>query len=203
MGLAKTIGALSLSAGAIILAIGLTLVRWKNWSPVNEALLLKAGNHTEVSFRAEFSARHYIYLIVKPGEDWKHTQCLLGAEMYTDICKDIPSVVDVSWTVSSQGNLIDRGDSSKWLGARGGTGRLIGVFETKKSVPYTFSISVNSDGIALNPLDPKVTVEVDDRILEQYIIEAAILQWVGGIVAALGLIVLGWRLWATGVNKTA
>ena len=203
MALLKTIGTLSLSVGAIILAIGLTLVRWKNWSPANEALLLKAGNHTAVSFRAEFSARHYIYLIVKPGEDWKRTQCLLGAEMYTDICKDVPSVVDISWTLFSQGNLIDRGDSSKWLGTRGGTGRLMGVFEAKKDSPYTFSISVNRDGIALNALDPKVTVEVDDRILERYIIEAAILQLVGGIVAALGLIVLSWAVWTTPAKNTA
>jgi hypothetical protein len=200
---AKIIGVVASSVGAIVLTIGLTLVRWKNWSPVERALPLKAGNHAEVSFQTEFSALHNIYLTAKPGEDWKHTQCLLGAEMYTDICKDVPSVVDVSWTVSSQGKLIDRGDSSKWLGTRGGTGRLMGVFEAKKDTPYTFSISVNRDGIALNALDPNVTVEVDDRILEQYIIEAAILQLVGGIVAVLGLIVLSWTAWATPAKNKA
>jgi hypothetical protein len=203
LALAKTIGVLSATVGAIALTIGLTLVRWKSWSPVKAALTLKAGNHIEVPFRAEFSARHYIYLTVKQGEDWKHTKCLLGAEIYAEFCRDVPSVVDVSWTVFSEGSLIDRGDSTKWLGTSGVTGRLIGVFDAKKGTPYAFSISVNRDGIALNALNPKVTVEVDNRILEQYIIEAAILQWVGGIVATLGLIAVSWVLWATAVNKTA
>jgi hypothetical protein len=177
------------------------LVRWTSWSPVKAPLLLQTGNHVDVQFRTEFSGRHYIYLTVQQGADLKRTQCLLGAEIYNDLCKNLPSVVDVSWMVSSQNRLIDRGDASNWLGTRGGTGRLIGMFETTKGTPYTFSISVNRDGIALNALDPKVTVEVDNRILEQRIIEAAILQWVGGIIAALGLIVVSWALWAAGANK--
>ena len=197
----KKTGVLLLTVGVIVLASGLTLVRWKSWSPVKAPLFLKAGNHVDFPFRAQFSARHYIYLTVNQGEDWKRTQCLLGAEMYADLCKSLPSIVDVSWTVSSQDKLIDRGDASKWLGTRGVTGRLIGVFETKKGTPYTFSISVNRDGVALNALDPKVTVEVDDRILEQHLIEATILQWTGGIIAALGLIVFSWALWAAGANK--
>jgi hypothetical protein len=75
--------------------------------------------------------------------------------------------------------------------------------DVQKGAPYTFSMFVNRDGVALNGPDPKVTVEVDSRILEQYIFEAFVLLWVGGIVAVLGMIVLSWAVLATHARKAA
>jgi hypothetical protein len=187
---AKLIGAIFFVTGIALLVTGLVLVRWENWVPVAVSLPLKAGNHAQASFRSEFSARHYIYLTVRDTADWKRTKCLLGVELESGLCQNTPSVVDVSWTASSAASLLGHGDSHEWLGTRGILGRMIGMFEVEKGTPCTFSITVNRDGSELNALDPKVTVEVDDRIFEQYIMYAAILKLFGATGIVLGLIML-------------
>lgn len=186
----KLTGAILSITGIVMLSAGYVLVRWKNWTPVEVLLPLKGGNHVEASFRSHFSARHYIYLTVRDSPDWKRSRCLLGVELDPGLCQNIPSVVDISWTASSGGRPLGHGDSHEWLGTRGAVGRMLGMFEVEEGIPCTFSITVNHDGSELNALDPKVTVEVDDRIFEQYFWDAAILKLFGTTGIVFGLILL-------------
>src|SRR5574340_180201 len=107
----KLIGAILFVIGIALLVAAYVLVHWENWTPLAVPLPLKAGNHFEASFRPDFSARYYIYLTVREPADWKRAQCALGVELDPSLCRDTPSVVDISWTAQSGGNPLGYGDS--------------------------------------------------------------------------------------------
>jgi hypothetical protein len=184
-------GGILLAIGIALLIVGFTLVHRQDWRPVDLPLPLKAGNRAEASFRSAFSATYLVYLTVESGKnDWTHIRCLLGVEIPPDLCQNTPSVVDVSWVASTKSATLGHGDSREWLGTRGGFGRLIGTFQAERDIPCTFSITVNRDGSELNALNPRVTVEPDDRILEDYLITAALLKVFGAMAVIIGLILL-------------
>ncbi len=88
---------------------------------------------------------------------------MLGTETLQPArCHGLPSLIDISWRVTSNGKTVAEGNSKNYKG--GGWGptieREIGGFRASKGHSYSLDLVVNKDAGSLNVANPKIKVGV-------------------------------------------
>jgi hypothetical protein len=158
--------------GLLAAAIGfsaLALASWgpSNWrSPLNLPVSLKAGRIETPEFLTSRSIDYGISIEVERKIEFQRLKCLLGMDYYNEQerCAATPSLIDVSWVLSSGGNVITEGDSSKSPGGyfAGAVGRTIGQFRAEGGKRYSLELTLRKDASELDKGHPTIKVDILD-----------------------------------------
>jgi hypothetical protein len=118
---------------------------------------MSAGHIRTPEFKLNLDA---IYLIEIAADQKKIPPdtlfCLLGYTQYDSQCPNTPSVVEASWVLSSDGQILANGSTTGSRSAGGsveadGIGRAIGSFDGEDSRRYVLDVNVLADGSKLAP----------------------------------------------------
>jgi hypothetical protein len=145
---------------------------------------------------AEVDGRYVLYLEVLPRKlDFQRKQCLLDLEIFQpEKCAAIPSVVELRWTLSSEGAVVaDETTLETWKAgsyANDFTRREIGRFNAQSGRKYTLEVVFLRDPSELNLASPKLVAE-------------SIQDWAGFAVETQVSFVLGVVLMLVGVAALA
>jgi hypothetical protein len=167
-----------------------------NWAPLNSRVDLHKGIVRTPDFLAEVDGRYVLYLEVLPRKlDFQRKQCLLDLEIFQpEKCAAIPSVVELRWTLSSEGAVVaDETTLETWKAgsyANDFTRREIGRFNAQSGRKYTLEVVFLRDPSELNLASPKLVAE-------------SIQDWAGFAVETQVSFVLGVVLMLVGVAALA
>lgn len=172
MRITRTVG-----IGVIVIVAGLALYggrflwsQTRTWVPIRMPISLNGGHVRTREFKVNFKALYLVEVEVEKKIPYETLNCLLGVEdIYPDKCKNIPSVVNVSWVLSSRGTVVALGSS---LDSKGGSwtkdtiARQIGSFQSENGRQYTLDVDVLADGSSLTEGNPRLKVEVHPMYYE-------------------------------------
>jgi len=134
------------------------------WHPITVPIRLRAGEFASLEFTTNATAGYDILLEVDRKIAFDRTVCLLGLAYGDEArrCPGIPEVLDLRWTVRSQGRVIA---SEPIEAVRQGTysdtiARRIGRFDAVEGQRYAVEVSVLRDGSELDPTNPRLIVEI-------------------------------------------
>jgi len=167
-----------------------------NWTPLNYRVDLHKGNVRAPEFLADVDGRYVLYLDVRPRKlDFQRQECLLDLELFQpEKCATIPSVVELSWTLSSDGAVVaDNATLQTWRTgsyANDFTRREIGRFDARRGRRYVLDALFRSDPSELNVASPKIVAE-SMQDWEEFAIETQGTFVLGVAIAIAGVAVLG------------
>lgn len=191
----------TLVVGLILISIGIALyATWALWlytrvdRPVDIPISMAMGHIKSPILKINRSAPYEIEIEVQKNIPFDTLNCLLGTAMAPrstalQQCPDRPSVVNMSWALTSKGETIARGSSQDrrsgdW--SNNSIARLLGTFQGQRGRSYELSVDVLADGSALSAGDPHLKVEVSSAVYEDDAVGSAILFF-----AMVALVVLG------------
>jgi len=163
-----------------------------NWTPLDYRVDLHKGNVRAPEFLADVDGRYVLYLDVRPRKlDFQRQECLLDLEIFhPEKCATIPSVVELSWTLASDGTVVaDNTTLQTWRAgsySNDFTRREIGRFDAERGRKYVLDVSFWRDPSELNVASPKIVAET-------------IQDWEGFALETQGSFVLGVVLALAGV----
>jgi hypothetical protein len=155
---------------------------------------MAVGDMRTPEFKVNRNAPYDIYIEVQKKIPFDTLNCLLGTAAgptSSDLqeCPDRPSVVKVSWVLTSDGQLVARGStdehrSGAWT--NDSIERDLGHFQSRSGRPYILNVDVLADGSLLAPGNPRLKVEVLPTVCEDELFESAIVNLI-----AVGLVIVG------------
>ena len=131
--------------------------------PVDVPVSLAAGQSVDSRFKLNFDGLYVIQIEAEHTLPLDTLQCLMGVDMDESRCKDTPPAVAATWTLSSNGHEIKRGDSQEPHSAHSltvGLARVIGEFQGKSGQTYQLRVALASDGSNLAAVHPRLKVAV-------------------------------------------
>jgi hypothetical protein len=187
--------------GAIVIVIGLAVCGgWSLWSetrtcvPVSLPISLKSGHVRTQEFKVNLKAFYIIEIEADRKIPYKTLNCLLGVEnIYPDRCKDTPSVVNVSWVLSSQGAVVALGST---LDSKGGSwtndtiARQLGSFQSERGRRYTLDLNVLADGSSLDAGNPRLKIGVHPMYYEEAAFASIPVLLLTAVLIVIGTIML-------------
>ena len=167
-----------------------------NWTPLDSRVELHKGNVRAPEFLADVDGRYVLYLDVRPRKlDFQRQECLLDLEIFhPEMCATIPSVVELSWTLSSGGSVVaDNTTLQTWkAGSYSGdsTRREIGRFDAQRGRRYVLNVLFQRDPSELNAAGPKIVAE-SMQDWEGFALETQVSFVLGVAIALAGVVALG------------
>ncbi len=177
--------------------------------PLRLPVSLAVGTIQTPPIRADFNKDYEISIEVplQHDPDPQRTKCLLGAEINSNRCPSIPSLLDFSWNVLEGEHIVAHGDSATYLGATWEPGimieRIIGNFHAKKGSWYVLALQVRRDASQLNSTGPEIVVQLPHGYWEDNAMGVGFLKIRASMLGLIGIFILGifFRLMWTG-SKT-
>jgi hypothetical protein len=185
--------------GVALIIAGLAIVggrsvwsKTRTWVPVDIPISLAEGQFRTPDFETNLKAQYIIEIKVQKKIPFDTLNCLLGVERdhsQSEKCTNIPSAVNASWILSSQGTVVARGSTTETTGGDwevDAIARQIGSFRADKGHRYTLDINVLTDGSSLAVGNPRLKVEVHPSYYE-----GSAFGDISFVLAAVGLILAG------------
>jgi hypothetical protein len=156
--------------GVTLVIVGLSIFgaravwsKTRTWALVDTPISLSEHQVLTSDFKSNLKALYVIEIEVeKKNIPFETLNCLLGMEnTHLENCRNVSSVVIVSWVLSSQGVTVAHGSTED---ARGGDwggdtiARQVGSFSADKGRHYTLDIKVLTDGSRLAVGNPRLKV---------------------------------------------
>lgn len=133
-----------------------------DWTPLSMPISLTPGSLQSKEFRLDRGVHYDVELLFDSKTmDRQRMACLSGSEPQAELaCKDVPSLVDFSWTILENGRPVGAGNSNDF---RGGNSfeRLLGPFQPTRDGRYTLSVENHKDASVLEEAHPKLQVVID------------------------------------------
>lgn len=166
-----------------------------NWTPLDYAVKLHQGETRTPEFLAEVTGTYILYLELLPRRmNSQRQECLLDLELFhPELCREIPNVVDVSWTLwSGPTAAADNTSEQSWKAgsySNDYTRREIGRFQAQRGARYVLSVDFHRDPSELNIAAPKIVAEaIQDW--DGFAIETQLSFVFGVLVATCGVVLL-------------
>jgi len=131
--------------------------------PVDVPVSLATGQSFDFRFKLNFDGLYVIQLEAEKTLPLDTLDCLMGVDVDESLCKDTPSAIAATWTLSSNGHEIRRGDSRQPHSAHSATvvvARVIGEFQGRSGQSYRLQVVLASDGGNLEAAHPRLKVAV-------------------------------------------
>jgi hypothetical protein len=179
---------------ASIYCIGMYPIWAVDWTPLERPINLTKGHRVSASFVAARDVRYVLQVDTQRSIPFERQNCLLGIESFIpERCSTIPRELDLSWTVTSGGTEIARGEGSNVSG--GYWGPTIGVvlcgFEAKRGHTYAIDLFVRQTSLDLQHTAPKLQIQVSGAVYKGAFVWASFSGLAAGILLVIA-IVLGW-----------
>jgi hypothetical protein len=146
------VGLVLIALGLVPLACWTVWFRTRTWGPVDIPISLSQGSHFSTGeFAINLNGRYEIEIETTNKIPLDILHCLLGNGMRSKQACSVPSVVNVHWTLSGNGTVIQgTSDNTKEyggeVGATGEASRTIGIFRGQKGRRYKLDCDVLADG---------------------------------------------------------
>lgn len=181
-------------AGALCIGLAYLVGNRYDWEPLQESVQLSPGPIETGQFRTDKDGYYEIAIDIDKGRDEERAACLLGADpaQTAEACKDTAGVVDISWSVTRDGQKVAEGNSadSRELYTSDRIGRVIGEFWGTRGSRYTLGLKVNKDGKALASADPRLIVKMNDTDSKDYAITSQVLFFGGISFGFVGVVLM-------------
>ena len=108
-------------------------------------------------------------------------------------CPDRPSVVKVSWVLTSDGQTVARGSSDDYRSGawmNDAISRELGHFQSQTGRRYLLDVDVLADGSALTPGKPRLKVEVHPEVYEGNMVWGFMVFIASGVLVLVGIALL-------------
>lgn len=161
--------------------------------PVYMQVSLAPGVVTTPEFRVNLSSQYTLEVEAKKTIPFETLNCLLGMSLMPGQKCDRPSVIKATWTLTSEGKVVQAGTSAEDDGggwAQDTIGRELGRFWLEKGHAYVLHLQFSADGRALAPTDPHLKIEVQSGFYEGTMFTSYFLMSGCGGVLALGLLII-------------
>ncbi len=185
------LGLVMVITGLSVFGARIVWTKTRTWVLVDTPISLSEHQVRIPDFKSNLSALYIIEIEVeKKNIPLETLNCLLGVE-YTRLenCRNTPSVVNLSWVLSSRGLRLAHGSTAGTTGGASAAytlAREVGSFRTDKGRKYTLDISVLSDGSRLAVGNPRLKVGVHPSYYE-----GSAFGDIPFVLAALGLFLAG------------
>ncbi len=181
-------------AGAVCVGASFLVGDWYDWEPLNQAVTLTPGPIESAQFKTDRNGYYEIAVDIDKATPLDNAPCLLGIDPSQDPdgCKATPSVVDISWTITSAGQPVDQGESSEVneVYTAGRLGRVIGEFWGQRGGKYALALNVKKDGSVLAVAHPTLVVKVNEEESNNYAIYSQVLFFGGVSFGFVGLVLV-------------
>jgi hypothetical protein len=176
----KRFGLAFLSFAIFSILAALLLPATHTWTPVRVPISLTPGTITSPEFKTDLDANYEINIEVDREIDFDKLDCLLGISFMP--CSDVPSLIDMSWSVTSEGTTVATGSSADVnLGGWGPTiERTIGRFRARRGRKYVAHLNVNKDASELAVTNPRLEIGVHPS------------EYKGNMILAMLAATVGW-----------
>ena len=181
-------------AGAVCVGASFLVGDRYDWEPLSQAIALTPGPIETTQFKTDRNGYYEIAVDIDKASTLDNPGCLLGVDPSQDPdgCKGTPSVVDISWAVTSSGEAVARGESSEvnevYTADR--MGRVIGEFWGQRGGRYAVALTVRKDGTVLDTAHPMLVVKVNEEESNNYAIYSQVLFFGGVSFGFVGLVLL-------------
>ncbi len=168
---------------------GNMLTRYR-WVLLDIPIDLKLGITKLPEFQVDISTEYVIELVSERNLPIHELNCLLGTPYgYVDECKNEKSPVDLSWKLTSNGNLLASGSSRENDGASWGEriSRVIGRFNGELGILYKLEVNSLKDASALSSTNPRICVVVNSLEYKNHYVNSGLVDFCALLVAVLGL----------------
>jgi|HubBroStandDraft_2_1064218.scaffolds.fasta_scaffold193379_2 hypothetical protein len=192
-------------AGLILIGLAVAVyAAWGVWLatrtevPVSLPITMAIGHIRTPEFKVNLNTTYLIEIEVQKKIPFDTLNCLLGLGMSDTSsalqeCPDKPSVLNASWKLTSNGQMVARGSSDDERFGDWGSdsiSRQLGRFQSQSGRRYVLDVDVLADGSALAPGNPRLKVQVHPGVYEDDAVWSAILLLVVGVLALIGVILL-------------
>jgi hypothetical protein len=168
----------------------------RRWCPANIPVSLTKGSHTQNDFVVNVTGPYEIAVEADRNSSipFNALTCALGTgAVWPEKECSIPSVLRVSWALTSGDDVVAQGSSDETKG--GGTTsdsalRTIGHFRGQRGHHYKLSVETLSDATSLAAASPRVKVNVGGTIYEFSLVVSGFLRWGCAGIAGIGLVLL-------------
>lgn len=155
------------------------------WLSVDIPISLSPGHIRTGEFKINLKSKYWVYILAdrKPG-----IPCLLG--FISDECRETPSALKVSWSLSDAGKNVADGGSDIDQGTLGGSenvGRGLGFFWVEEGKHYALDVHVLSDGSRLNVANPHLRIEELGGKYWEYLSLTVFVLFLGMLSVVFGL----------------
>ena len=170
--------------------------------PVRVPFELREGATRTAEFRAKLDTTYIVMIELERMPPWFDWKCYLGDQsIYSGQCTGEPSVVDLAWSVTSDGQVVASGDTRNRVHGLPWSDTIspvIGRFDGAKGRSYVVHVESRMDGRLLDSGGPNIAVQADSQAVQRKYPEVFMTQitgvpWlkIGAIgFAALGVILL-------------
>jgi hypothetical protein len=184
----------------VILCLGAAIVvqgNWAVWTHEFTPLDLPLP-HTPAKITQEFVVDsdypHAIQVVVQRKLPFEQLTCSVGIPPlpHREVCEKYPNVLEATWTVSTDGQVVASGSSAQAGGAwySSDIGREIGNFEGKSGQRYRLDVEFRTDNAVLAPTNPRLQVQVPSLYLKDVYVGLGLSWLLGEICAAVAVLIL-------------
>ena len=178
----KRSGLIFLGIGLVSIFIATALPVTHNWTPLRMPISLVPGTITSPEFKTDLGTNYEMNIEVDRKIDFDRLNCLLGIQNFSlKSCDHLPSLIDMSWSVTSNGAIVARGSSNDVHD--GGWGptieRTIGRFRANKGSRYVVQLNIKKDISELAVAHPRLDIGVHPAEYEGNMIWAMLAATVG------------------------
>jgi hypothetical protein len=174
---------------------------WSNtrrWCPVDIPISLTKGSHTQTEdFKLNVSGPYEIEVEAEAGKGripFNALTCSLGVgAIWPEKTCTSPSILELSWVLTSDGKVVARGSSDDTTG--GGSSstsamRTIGYFRGQRGQRYQLSVNALADASSLAAANPRLRVNVVGTIYEFNLVVSGLVNLGSAGIAVIGAILL-------------
>jgi hypothetical protein len=166
-----------------------------NLQPLSLPVSLAPGTTRTPEIEADFA--HWSYEVAVDFEskfDRHQMECMLGGEANPDVCKGIPSLIDISWELFEGERVAAEGNSGNTSGMLTESGALyerpIGSFKAQKGHRYRLVLQVKRDASELNIADPRIMVQIPRLYWEDHAMGVGLGKLLAVILGLIGMTIL-------------
>jgi hypothetical protein len=165
-----------------------------NFEPLVLPISLIPGTINAPGMRIDLTGEYEIVIALKRHSmtDLK-MNCSLGLDTVRNQCTGIPNLIDISWELFNDENMVYAGNSQEtpWEASWSDTTeRMIGRFKAEKGLQYTLVLQVKRDASQLNVDNPKIVIHAPYGHQEDYGIGTFVQKAEAAVLAIIGTAIL-------------
>jgi hypothetical protein len=194
---------LVLALAAVLYGLGRSVPLYYGLAPVRFPFELRAGAEHAAEFRARLDTTYIVLFELE--RDLYTGRCLLGdPDVAPAHCSGVPAVLDLAWSVASDGKVVASGDSgSRVFGFTWdfspSPSRVIGRFDAVKGGSYRVHVESRKNGRMLNTAGPNVAIQADSLAVQRkypgvFKAQVRAVPWLNLAAAAVAAIGVLWSL---------
>jgi len=163
--------------------------------PIHMPLVTFVGDVRTSDFTVNVTNRYFIELEAQKTIPIERLHCLLGMrEPSAQDCSNLPSVVDVEWTLSSRGGIVQRGSSADspyggW--SADSVYRDLGYFNGVAGQTYRLDLHLVTDATQLSVTNPHLRVSITPVFIEAMLFMTGLVVYpTTGVLLLTGILLL-------------